>query len=88
MNVCRFALHCVNESVCVSRTCHVEDGLESESEPADLERVILLDAVLQHFDAAPVLVRERRVVVSEQRRTLTFAGSMKLHCSKTITREK
>ena len=52
----------------------MEDGLESESEPADLERVILLDAVLQHADSSPVLVRERCVVVGIQGRTLHVAN--------------
>ena len=48
----------------------MEDGLEAESESADFERVVFLDALLKHFDSAPVDFRESRVIVSVKRWTL------------------
>ena len=51
-------------------TCHMEDGLEAQSESADFERVVFLDAVLQHADSLPVVWLERRVIVSVECGTL------------------
>ena len=48
----------------------MEDGLEAQSESADFERVVFLDAVLKKANSQPVLRLKRGVIVSVQRSTL------------------
>ena len=49
----------------------MKDGFEPESEAADLEGVILLDALGEHANALPVVLTKEGVVVRIQRWTLT-----------------
>jgi len=49
------------------RTRYVEDGLEAHAEVADLERVVLLDALGEHANAFPVIVVKQTIVVCIQR---------------------
>ena len=48
----------------------MEDRLEAQSEASDLERVVDLDAFVEHSNPLPVVARERGVVEGEQGRTL------------------
>ncbi len=47
-------------------TCHMKDRLESKTKPPNLERVFLLDAVLQHTDPCPVLLCKHCIVIRIQ----------------------
>jgi len=54
-------------------TCHVQYRFEAESEATNFHWVVLLDAVLQHADALPVVLAEDSVVVGVDRSPLQKA---------------
>jgi len=51
-------------------TCYVKYRLKTQTEAADFQRIVLLDAVAKHFEPSPVGISKVSIVVRVQRRPL------------------